>query len=171
MVATEAVMPWSRAGDAPLIMASSSMVLSSMKGGLVGAGSCSSPASISSAIDMDGRRDEASCVHNSATWTTLIISFLALMVCWSCSIRLGSMSSSTFLCWKCFQALFIHKFSQISHIPHYFNSPRFELQITTYNSYQAVWFFTPIVLYACDDFQQNHAKAINVYFLCQLAMC
>lgn len=49
------------------LMSLNSMVLSSMNGGLVGAGRCSFPTSISSALDMVGRSEGISWVHKSPT--------------------------------------------------------------------------------------------------------
>lgn len=59
----------------------SSIVLSSIKGGLVGGGSSSSFfVSICNTLDIVGRKEGASCVHNSPIWMTLKTSFLMLLL-------------------------------------------------------------------------------------------
>lgn len=79
IVAIDAERPALRGYHGSSHVSLSSMVFSSMKGGLVGAGSCSSIVSICSAFAIVGRSDGTSCVHRSPTCTTLKTSFFTLL--------------------------------------------------------------------------------------------
>lgn len=79
-------------------------MLSSMNGGLEGAGRCASfIVSICSAFDIVGRNEGISWVHRSPICTTLKIASLTSLLWSSCDAIFGSNSSSAVPDWKCFQ--------------------------------------------------------------------
>lgn len=92
------------------------MVLSSMKGGLEGTSICSSFfVSIFSAFDIHGRKEHISWVHRSPICTTLRISFLTLLLCFSSNNRYWSINSSALPDWKCFHVWFRQKDNSVHH--------------------------------------------------------
>lgn len=91
-------------------MSFNSMVLSSINGGLVGAGRVSSFfVSICSTFDIAGLNEAISWVHSSPICATLNIPFLMLLSMWFCNIRFGSNSSSTVPVWKWFHVCYATK--------------------------------------------------------------
>lgn len=79
MVATESDVMGFSGKDGSSHVSLSIIVFSSMKGGFVGGGSSSSFfVSICNALDIFGRKEGASCMHNSPIWMTLKTSFLML---------------------------------------------------------------------------------------------
>ena len=110
MVAIEAESPALRGLHGSSHLSVSFIILSSIKGGFVGAGRWSSFfVNICSAFDIVGRNDWIFWVHRSPICTTLKISFLTLSLGWLCKNRFGSYNCSTVPDRKCFHACFVQR--------------------------------------------------------------